>query len=155
MSTEAKWADGQSVLPQSRPAQSIEWAWANGESGDIAVDNYITLTIQGSTCWGHSTGVTQDNVRTFATNWTGTGHVESSGDEERLGIHTGEYMESEVVQVTPYYVVTLSQNQYSSGDSATIKYRTGATIEACQAASWSTYSAPFQSLGYVQVRAEN
>lgn len=41
MSTEAKWADGVSIVPQTRPAQNVEWAWANGESGKIGADVYV------------------------------------------------------------------------------------------------------------------
>jgi hypothetical protein len=41
MSAEAKFANGESILPQARPAQSIEWAWANGESGNIGADEYV------------------------------------------------------------------------------------------------------------------
>jgi len=36
----AKWANGESALPQARPAANIEWAWANGESGDVPVGEY-------------------------------------------------------------------------------------------------------------------
>lgn len=38
---EAKWADGQSILPQARPAQTIEWEWVDGESGKVAADEYV------------------------------------------------------------------------------------------------------------------
>ena len=41
MSQEAKYANGESVLSQARPAQNIEWAWADGESGDIGADEYV------------------------------------------------------------------------------------------------------------------
>ena len=63
-------------------------------------------------------------------------------------------MESEVVD-TGSQNIQLLQNQYATGDDVTIKYRTGATAAACQAASWSIYTAPFASSGYVQVRLEN
>ena len=109
---------------------------------------------QGSVCWGHVSGVTEDNVRTFAGNWTGTGEVDSSGDDESLALDDGEYMESEVVY-TGSETCQILQNEYDAeGDTATLKYRTGATASACQAAEWSAYSAPFASSGYVQIRVE-
>lgn len=42
MSQEAKWANGESVLPQARPSQSIEWEWAGGESGNVVADEYVS-----------------------------------------------------------------------------------------------------------------
>lgn len=109
--------------------------------------------IEGSTCWGHVTGVLEDNIRTFTGNWTGTGSIESSGDLERLALSSGQYMESEVVE-TSQGEVELLQNEYSEGDSVILKYRQGTSEENCLAASWNTYSVPFSSLGYVQIRVE-
>jgi hypothetical protein len=40
-------------------------------------------------------------------------------------------------------------------DNVTLKYRHGNTIAACEAASWNTYTIPFTSLGFVQVRIES
>jgi hypothetical protein len=112
-----------------------------------------SFTIEGTTVWGHVTGVTETNVRTFAGNWTGTGTVENSGDTERLALGAGEYMESEVVN-TSTRSIKLLQNTYSAGNTVTIKYRTGASESACRAAGWSTYTVPFDSTGYVQIRVE-
>jgi len=41
-----------------------------------------------------------------------------------------------------------------TGDNVVLKYRHGATPAACVAAGWNTYTVPFVSLGYVQVRLE-
>ena len=41
MPQEAKYANGESVLPQARPTQNIEWVWANGESGSVPFDEYV------------------------------------------------------------------------------------------------------------------
>ena len=51
--------------------------------------------------------------------------------------------------------VTLFQNLYDgTGDDAVMKYRHGATPAECVVAAWNTYTVPFASLGYVQVRLE-
>ena len=50
--------------------------------------------------------------------------------------------------------VTLLQNNYSAGDTVILKYRQGATDTACTSASWITYTVPFASSGYAQVRIE-
>ena len=112
------------------------------------------MVIQGSACWGHSTGVAEDNTRTFTGNWTGTGAIENAGDSERLALESGEYMESEVVNTGSRHVL-LYQNVYNTGDDVTLKYRTGATQAACEAAGWSVYSGSFLSDGYVQIRLES
>ncbi len=71
-----------------------------------------------------------------------------------MTLDDGEYMESNTVQ-TGIVDVTLLQNVYAAGDSAVIKYRHGATDVDCEAAAWIVYTAPFMSLGFVQVRIEN
>ena len=47
MSQEAKYANGESVLPQARPTQNIEWAWTNGESGSVGMDEYVAEYVAG------------------------------------------------------------------------------------------------------------
>ena len=92
------------------------------------------------------------NIRDFNGNWTGTGAVEGVGDAEVLELHAGENMVSEVVD-TGANSVTLLQNEYRpAGDNVTMEYRHGATEANCEAAGWVAYGAPFDSLGYVQVR---
>jgi hypothetical protein len=120
----------------------------------IALKKAATLTT-GSTCWGHDTGVTEINIRDFAGNWTGPGSITGSGDSEQMSIGTGEEMVSETVN-TGAVTVRLLQNQYAGGgDTIILYYRTGASQSACESASWTLYSAPFSSLGYVQVKASN
>lgn len=99
------------------------------------------------------TGVTENNVRTFAQGWTGTGSITGSGDLEKICLAAGQYMESEITY-TGTVSVTLLQNTYAAGDTILLKYRHGATQVDCLAASWNTYSVPFSSLGYVQLRTE-
>lgn len=120
---------------------------------DIGADEYISSVIAGTTCWGHSTGVTETNTRTFASNWTGTGSIENSGDSENLVLSDGEYMESEIIQ-TGSETITVTYNYYATGDSITVKYRTAATSAGITGESWSTYSTPFASSGYIQLRLE-
>jgi hypothetical protein len=125
-------------------------------SGDVNIlDDWTDSNNEtsGSVCWGHSSGVTQENTRTFATNWTGTGSASGSGNAEILTIAEGQYMVSEVVNTGATHY-TLALNQYAAGDTVTVKYRTGASSAACQAASYSTYSGSFLSEGFVQVRLE-
>lgn len=110
----------------------------------------VTLVI-GSTTWGQVTGVAETNVRTFANHWTGTGHVENTGDREKIALNSGQNMVSEVV-FTDVVSTEVLQNLYRAGDSVLLEYRTGNTKTACLAASWTTYTAAFSSLGYVQVR---
>jgi hypothetical protein len=111
-----------------------------------------TLSVAGDTTWGHQTGVLETNVLTFAGNWTGTGGIIGSGDAEKIGLHAGEYMISEVVD-TGIRTVKLLQNSYDvTGDNVNLDYRHGATQVDCEAASWNDYTVPFVSLGFVQIR---
>jgi len=69
----------------------------------IAIDDAAWVgseLITGSSCWGHSTDVTQDNTRPLTTNWTGTGSISGSGDSEKIELSSGQYMESEIVQIS-------------------------------------------------------
>lgn len=108
-----------------------------------------------STVWGHNTGVAEPSSKPFLSNWTGTGTVVGSGDSEHLSLQSGQYMQSPVTAVGSGKRVTLKQNQYAVGDTAALKYRTGATEAACTAAPWSDYSTAFVSSGYVQIRVES
>lgn len=109
--------------------------------------------VSGSVTWGHLTGVQEDNALPFLGNWDGTGVIEGVNDAERIGLDVSQYMSSGVVE-TSLRTVELLTNNYGSGDSVAIKYRHGATVVACEAAAWTDYTVPFESLGYVQVRIE-
>lgn len=110
--------------------------------------------IVGTTCWGHVTGVLETNIRTFADNWTGTGAITGAGDAERLELGETEYMESEIVNTGARYVELL-QNNYAAGDLVILQYRHAAAQGDVAGASYSEYSTPFISLGYVQVKVLN
>lgn len=61
-------------------------------------------------------------------------------------------MESEIVN-TGVANVTLLQNHYDpTGDNVTLEYRHAATQAGVSGASYTSYSAPFESLGYVQIK---
>jgi hypothetical protein len=109
--------------------------------------------ITGTTTWGHDTGVLEANVRDFTGNWSGTGAITGTGDSERVELESGEYLEGEVV-ITGGLTVELLQNTYAAGDTVTLKYRHGVDYDTCIAASYVTYTAPFLSDGYVQIRLE-
>lgn len=139
-----------------------ESAGASGnKSGSIASnDEWIVVmtairpavtAVEAPVCWGHSTGVTE-TIRAFAGNWTGTGSIGGSGDGEYVDLEAGETMESEIAD-TGTQQVTLLQNEYdTSGHDVVLYYRHAATEAGISSASWNLYSAPFTSLGFVQVR---
>jgi hypothetical protein len=105
-------------------------------------------------CWGHQTGVTEDNIREFFGNWTGTGTITGSGDNEQIELEVGQWMESEVVDTLGVDRLLVIQNKYQSGDTFTVKWRTAATKDGVLSATWNTYSVDFESLGYCQLRVE-
>jgi hypothetical protein len=108
--------------------------------------------ITGETTWGHDTGVIETNIRDFAGNWTGTGGISGINDAEKIGLHAGDYMISEVVN-TGVRTVELLQNNYDpAGDDVNLDYRHGATEVDCLAAAWNDYTVTFVSLGFVQIR---
>jgi len=136
-------AHGGSMTDEDDPG--IPWGGHQAEFGEELIEK--------DTAWGHDTDVTQDNIRDFLWNWTGTGEVSGSGDAEVICLNNpGEYMNSEVVH-TGAYTVTLHQNYYNeTGDDVVLNCRHGATEAACLAASWVGYTGSFTSLGYVQVQ---
>ena len=112
--------------------------------------------VTGTTTWGHTTGVTETNTLTFDSHWTGTGAISGSGDSEIISLDDGEYMHSDIV-TTGSETVTLIKNNYgSNGDAEVVmSYRTAATSGGITAESWTAYTVPFASSGYVQIRVEN
>ncbi len=143
-----------SVSRSLSASPSVSLSLSKSPSVSASVSPSTPATIVGSVCWGHVTGVVEDNVRTFASNWSGTGAIENSGDTERLALEPGEYMESEVDE-TDIKTVELLQNNYAAGDTVLMRYRHGASEVDCLAASWINYTVPFVSLGFVQVRMES
>jgi hypothetical protein len=146
----------ESASPSSTPSASESISESASISPSMSESASPSPGPTGETCWGHVTGVLEDNARTFNGNWTGTGAVENPGanDNERLALEPGEYMISEMVY-TDAILCQLLQNEYAAGDTVLLQYRTGATAATCNGAEWTTYTVPFDSLGYVQVRVES
>ena len=83
--------------------------------------------------------------------------MQNSGDDERIALEAGQYMESEVIGTEGTHSVSLNINKYRSGNVATIKYKTAATRTDPSFDSgigWQLYSSSFESIGYVKVRVE-
>ena len=95
----------------------------------------------------------EDNIRTFAQDWIGTGSTSGSGDEEIACLDAGEYLESEVIN-TGVVQARIRQNVYNSGQSILIKFRHGNSEANCLLDDYENYSVPFESLGFVQIRIE-
>ena len=111
--------------------------------------------LEGSICWGHVTGVTQDNVETFANKWSGTGEASGSGNNEIITLDSGENMESEVINIGDNKVeILIDEYQTGSGPAPVIKYKDGNSVSNCNADSWNIYSVPFDSTGFVKIRIE-
>jgi len=146
-----------SVSPSISPSASLspsasESASISPSASESASVSPSLSTISGEVTWGHDTGVLEANIRDFAGNWTGTGSIVSSGDDERICLDAGQSMESEIVFTDTYFVTLLQNNYDPSGDNAVLEYRHAATEGGVSAASYSTYTVPFASLGYVQIR---
>jgi hypothetical protein len=103
-------------------------------------------------CWGHATGVTQDETRTFTGNWTG-GTIAGAGDDETLSLTSGQQSVSD-----PWALgageARINVNDYKVGDTpTTIEYKTGDSQATCEADAWNVYDGTsFTSLGWVQIR---
>ena len=106
--------------------------------------------------WGHDTGVLEDVVLDFDGNWTGTGTIENPGDAdiERIALDDGESMTSNLVH-TGAASVLIDYNVYEDGDTIYLEYRHADTPAGVAGAGWQEYLAPFESLGYVQVRVSH
>ena len=73
-----------------------------------------------------------------------------------IELDDGEYMITYDCINTGAVTVTLQKNKYGAGDAGTVlSYRHGASRSAARGASWNTYTTPFVSLGYVQIKVEN
>jgi hypothetical protein len=107
-----------------------------------------------SVTWGQQTGVAENRALPFAGHWTGTGTITGTGDGEQLELAHATAQTSDVVW-TGSQTIELLYNHYGSGDSVLLEWRTGNTPAACAAASWTTYTVPFASSGFVQLRVSS
>lgn len=106
------------------------------------------------TVWGHDNGVLEGTIKDFAFNWTGTGSVISTGDREKIGLDSDEFMVSDIVN-TGGTTVAISLNNYASGNAVTVQYRTADSSAGCGTSEWTTYESSFISAGFVQLRLGN
>ena len=114
----------------------------------------VALAVLGSICWGHDTGVEESNKKNFQDNWTGTGSIGGSDDEEALEIESGNYMESENMQLGTGCVL-ISINKYRSGTGVPVKkYKTAGTSGDLAGAAWLAYSDQFYCEGWAKIRLE-
>ena len=103
----------------------------------------------GSVCWGHDTGVVEDNVRDFLNNWSGDAAIAGIEDNEQLVFDSGEYMESET-----WYAgagrIRLLTNKYIyvlSFDAQTGSFTAGNTIIGATSGATATIVGVYQSGG--------
>jgi len=99
--------------------------------------------------------VVEDYIGNLA-DGTGTASVYSTGDTEVLIFSiAGQYWNLPAKYFGSGNIrIKVDKYRYGSG-TKTVKYRTGATKEVCEAASWTAYTVPFSSLGWAQVRIES
>ena len=105
--------------------------------------------MSGSVCWGHDTGVVEDNIRDFLNNWSGDAVIAGIGDNEQLVFDSGEYMESET-----WYAgagrVRLLTNKYIyvlNFDAQTGLFTAGNTIIGATSGATATIVGVYQSGG--------
>jgi len=108
----------------------------------------------GSVCWGHVTGVEEDNTVTMAAGSTGTGVVSGSGDAEILAI-TGE----QTREYGPWKLgagkAKMLMDKYDTGTGGlSLEYKSGATEAACEADTWHSYTGKFVQSGWVKIRVK-
>ncbi len=112
--------------------------------------------IEVTTVWGHEDSIEEESSATFTNHWLGSGETSGTSDEEKIQLDPGEYMEDlNIVHPGEGSVVTLQKNKYGTGGTSVLKYRTASTVAGIFSATWTEYTVPFSSLGYVQIRIEN
>jgi len=98
--------------------------------------------------------VEEVNVEDITGNWTGTGEIIGSGDDEKVELNVGEYMELSSPWNIGSGTARIILNKYVVGDVVTVKYKSGATSEACVSDTWHNYTIPFNQDGWVLIRLE-
>jgi hypothetical protein len=121
---------------------AFEIAAAGGESGTVV--------------FGHEseTFIEEDNIKPYTGNWSGTGAIVGSGNDEKIRLAEGQYMEMDEPWNLTSMRAIVSLNKYGSGDAATIKYKDGDSAANCEADDWNLYTVPFVSSGWIMVRLE-
>jgi len=128
---------------------------SSSESISISSSSSSSSAMPGTVCWGHTKPAVQEvYARTFAVHWTGTGTIAGVGDNETVFLLSGQFEESESWYVGSFKVQLLEDKYKVGAGTPILKYKTGATRVACEAAGWNNYTVPFQSLGWVKARIE-
>jgi hypothetical protein len=105
----------------------------------------------GTAVFGQETDIAESNSASFSL-WTGTGTVTGSGNSEAIVLADGESMESPTWNIGSG-TVRIRSNVYASGSGdAVIEYKQGSSSENCDIDSWSLYTEPFSSAGWVKVK---
>jgi len=97
--------------------------------------------------------VEEDYIEDFTGVWTGTGDVLGTGDTERMTLYPGQYMVSDIRNVGSGGFQILVDKYGTLGQgSPLIEYKDGDSAVSCEADSWTVYTGPFTSQGWVKVR---
>lgn len=107
----------------------------------------------GSVCWGHDT--CEEYWANLST-WTGTGLIPGGGSVKRIQIDQGQYMDSPVWHLGSG-TGRLNLEKYTRKSVKLpnrLRYKTGATIAACNTAEWTNISdnGSFVCSGFVRLR---
>lgn len=107
-------------------------------------------------CWGHDTGVAEDNTKDFSGNWSGSALIVQPGvaDVERLHFDPGEDKISETWNIG-FGRVKITLDKYLPGfGTPTVYYKSGDTQVNCEADTWHPYVGSFVTQGWVKIRIE-
>ena len=108
----------------------------------------------GSHVFGHDTGVDEYFKHDFSDGTVTGGSIDGSGDYEKVTLGSGNYWTSHIVR-TGANMVKFVYGKYriGSGSPGTFQFKTGSSKATCDADTWHDYTGPFQSSGWVQLRA--
>jgi len=136
---------------ESSSSESSESSSSISSESSSSISSFSSIS-QGNVCWGHDTDVTEVYVKDFSGNWTGTGTISGSGDDEIVQLISGQYMESETWFVGTG-TVNILEDKYKVGEGIPIiEYKTGTTKVNCESDTWHPYIRQFQGQGWVKVK---
>jgi len=112
-----------------------------------------TILASRTWCWGHDTSVDEQATEDLS-DGIYTGALSGSGDAEKVSLEDGEYWEAPTKFIgAGSFAIELNKYQGESATGFTVKYKTGATQAACNAAEW-TEGTSFESTGWGKIRIE-
>ena len=110
----------------------------------------------GTICWGHDTSIMEQIARDFNIDWSGTGNVTGSGDDEVMNMEIGQTMTS-ITWNLGIMTAQVARDTYKTGtgEPVTISYKTGDTEKKCNEEDWHVYDGiSFISLGWVKIKVD-